>query len=109
MAGTDGRPLIRRRFVRRRFLAGTGAVGGYNSGLAPTPGKEDVIPKARQVYDMAERKKLYAEIQRKGVESLYSSILLQYNVARVFAVTKVGNLAAFYGGEGKPRYANLWI
>ena len=83
--------------------------GSYNSGLAPTPETEALVPKARQVYDINERKKLYSEIQRKGVENHYSSILLHYNVARVFAATKVGNLAAFYGGEGKPRYANLWI
>jgi ABC-type transport system substrate-binding protein len=83
--------------------------GSYNSGQAPTPETEALIPRARQTYDQNERKKLYAEIQRQAVENLYSAVLLHYNVARVFAATKVGNLAAFYGGEGKPRYGNLWV
>jgi peptide/nickel transport system substrate-binding protein len=83
--------------------------GTYNSGQAPTPETEQLVARARQVYDQNERKKLYSEIQAKGVEQLYSMVLLHYNVARIFAGAKVGNLASYYGGEGKARWAFLWI
>ena len=82
--------------------------GAYNSGQAPVPETEPLVVKARQTYDQAERKKIYAEVQRKGVEQVYSGILFVYGVARSFARKNVGNFENFYGGEGKPRYANLW-
>jgi len=83
--------------------------GAFNPGQAPVPETEALIVKARQTYDPQERKKLYGEIQRKAVEQVYSLILLHYNVARSHANKRVGNLDALYGGEGKPRYGNMWV
>jgi peptide/nickel transport system substrate-binding protein len=83
--------------------------GAYNAGQAPVPETEPLVVKARQTYDQAERKKLYSEIQRKGVENVYSALLLHYSIARGFARKNVGNFPAYFGGEGKPRFANLWI
>ncbi len=83
--------------------------GPYNSGQAPVPDVEPLIVKARQTYDQNERKKLYSEAQKKGVENVYSAFLVHYSIARAFATKKVGNFEAYFGGEGKPRYANLWV
>jgi len=83
--------------------------GAYNAGQAPVPEVEPLIVKARQLYDQQERRKLYSEIQHKAVEQVYSNILFHYVIVQSHASTKVGNLDALYGGEGKPRYANLWI
>jgi peptide/nickel transport system substrate-binding protein len=83
--------------------------GAYNSGQAPVPEVEPLVARARQAYDQQERKKLYGEIQRIAAEQLYSNVPLFYSVARSHASKKVGNLDALYGGEGKPRYANMWI
>jgi len=83
--------------------------GKYNPGLAPTPETEALVVRARQIYDQAERKKLYSEIQKKAIDQVYSHTLLYYSVSRAHATKKVGNLEAYYGGEGKPRYGNLWI
>jgi ABC-type transport system substrate-binding protein len=81
----------------------------YNSGQAPVPEVEPLVVKARETYDLSERKKLYSEIQEKAVENVYSHILHHYSIAQIFAVRRVGNLENYYGGEGKPRYANLWV
>jgi peptide/nickel transport system permease protein/peptide/nickel transport system substrate-binding protein len=83
--------------------------GGYNPGQVPCPETEHLIVKAREIYDQAERKKLYSEIQRRANDELYSLTTLWYTTARAFANKKVGNLEAYFGGEGKPRYANLWL
>jgi peptide/nickel transport system substrate-binding protein len=83
--------------------------GAYNSGQAPVPEVEPLIIKARQTYDQNERKALYSEAQKKGVENQYSAIMTNYSVAYGYARKGVGNFGAFFGGEGKPRYANLWV
>ena len=82
--------------------------GGYNPGAA-VPEVEPLVIKARQIYDQNERKKLYAEIQQKALDLLYVVIPFYYNNARAHARKKVANMTAYYGGEGKPRYANLWL
>jgi peptide/nickel transport system substrate-binding protein len=83
--------------------------GTYNAGLAAVPDTEDLVVKARQSYDTAERKKLYHEIQQKGVENVYSAFLLDYTIVNTHAAAKVGNMENLYGGEGKMRFANLWV
>ena len=81
----------------------------YNAGIAPVPEVEPLVIKARQTYDTAERKRLYSEIQAKAVENVYSCIPTYYGINQATAAKAVGNLQELYGGEGKPRYANLWI
>ncbi len=83
--------------------------GAYNAGQAATPEVEPLLLKARETYDQAERKKLYSEAQKKAVEMQYSSCMIHYSVAKGFAKKKVGNFSAWFGGEGKPRFANLWV
>jgi ABC-type transport system substrate-binding protein len=82
--------------------------GGYNPGGA-LPEVEPLVVKARQIYDQNERKKLYSEIQQKALDMVYVVIPLYYNNSRIHARKKVANVTAYYGGEGKPRYANLWL
>ncbi len=82
--------------------------GAYNSGQAATPEVEPLLLKARETYDQAERKKLYSEAQKKAVEMQYSSIMVHYSVAKGFARKRVGNFSAYFGGEGKFRFGNLW-
>jgi ABC-type transport system substrate-binding protein len=83
--------------------------GAYNAGQAPCPDTENLVDQARQSYDQNERKKLYSQLQAQGEENLYSAILLNYSIALAFSSAKVGNFGAYYGGEGKSHYANLWI
>ena len=83
--------------------------GAYNAGQAPTPEVEPLLLKARETYVQEERKKLYSEAQKAAVEQQYSSIMVHYSVSRAFARKKVGNFSAFFGGEGKPRFASLWV
>jgi ABC-type transport system substrate-binding protein len=83
--------------------------GAYNSGGAPTPMTEDLIVKARQTLDIEERKKLYTEIQKRALDQVYSHVLMCYTISTTFVQPRVGNLSAYYGGEGKPRYAELWL
>ncbi len=83
--------------------------GAYNAGRAPTPLTEPLIVKARQTLDVDERKKMYIEIQKLALDQVYSHFLMCYTIATTFVQPKVGNLEAYYGGEGKPRYAELSI
>ncbi len=83
--------------------------GAYNSGQSPVPGDgasdrqgpPDLRPEPAQ--------ELYAEIQKKGVENVYSAVMFTYGLSRGFARKNVGNFEAYFGGEGKPRFANLWV
>jgi ABC-type transport system substrate-binding protein len=81
----------------------------YNSGAGAVPEIESLVQQARQTYDQAQRKQMYFDIQAKAVDMVYSCIPTYYGINEASAVKAVGNLAALYGGEGKPRYANLWI
>ncbi|HZU77314.1 MAG TPA: ABC transporter substrate-binding protein, partial [Dehalococcoidia bacterium] len=83
--------------------------GAYNAGQAPCPDTEDLVVQARQSYDQNERKKLYSQIQALGVQDQYSATLLYYSIALIFSAAKVGNFSAYYGGEGKAHYGNLWV
>jgi ABC-type transport system substrate-binding protein len=83
--------------------------GAYNSGGAPTPLTEDLIVKARQTLDTNERKSMYTEIQKRALDQVYSHVLMCYTISTTFVQPRVGNLSAYYGGEGKPRYAELWV
>jgi ABC-type transport system substrate-binding protein len=82
--------------------------GAYNSGQAAVPETEPLVVKARQTYDQNERKKLYSDVQKKGIENVYSGILTNYGVSRGYARKNVGNFDNYFGGEGKPRFAYLW-
>lgn len=81
----------------------------YNAGGAPTPATEALVSKAREIYERDERKEIYREIQVKGLEELYSCIPTYYGINQSTALASVGNFENFYGGEGKPRFANLWV
>jgi ABC-type transport system substrate-binding protein len=83
--------------------------GAYNSGGAPTPLTEDLIVKARETLDINERKSMYTEIQKRALDQVYSHVLMCYTISTAFAQPRVGNLSAYYGGEGKPRYGELWV
>ena len=111
----NGQKIIETRDVAvdkpQRFKVPKGVFekGAYNAGQAPTPEVEPLLLKARQTYDLAERKKLYSDAQKAAVEQQYSSTMVHYSVAKSYARKKVGNVAALFGGEGKHRFANLWV
>ena len=83
--------------------------GTYNAGFAAVPETEALVVKARETYNVEERKKLYQTIQEKGVENVYSAFLLNYTIVSTHASAKVGNTENLYLGEGKMRFANLWV
>jgi peptide/nickel transport system substrate-binding protein len=83
--------------------------GPFNWGLVPCPGTEELIEKARGIYDTEERKKLYFEADEIAVRELYSGILSIITSNRAYATKQVRGLDRLWGGEGKERYVNLWL
>lgn len=81
----------------------------YNSGQAATPETEDLLAQAREELDDDARRELYVEIQRKGLENLYSAIPLYYVVRSEHASNRVGGVERLFGGEGKRRFADVWL
>lgn len=83
--------------------------GPYNASQAAMPDVEPLVQKARETYEQEERKSTYAEISKIGREKLYAAIPTFYSVFNSHGTKEVKNLENLYGGEGKPRYANLWL
>jgi peptide/nickel transport system substrate-binding protein len=82
--------------------------GAYNSAYAPMPDIEPLVAKAKENYNIEERKKLYSEIQKIAVDQVYSVILCYYGVRYNHAAKKVGNLERLLGGEAKEHFIYLW-
>lgn len=80
--------------------------GFYNSGHLPNQELDDLIDKARQTYVQAERKSYYDKIQQIAIDQVYDWYVF-YSYLNTAATKNVLNLSQFYGGEAKPRYANL--
>jgi peptide/nickel transport system permease protein/peptide/nickel transport system substrate-binding protein len=83
--------------------------GTYNWGLAPCPGSQERIEKARTVYDQEERKKLYFEADEIAIREVYSALPLLVTTTPEYASKQVRGLDQIWGGEGKERYARLWL
>lgn len=83
--------------------------GAYNSSYAPMPDIEPLVAKAKESYDINERKKLYSEIQKIAADQVYSVILLYYGVRYNHASKKVGNMEKLLRGEAKEHFINLWV
>ncbi len=73
------------------------------------PELEPLVIQDRQTYDIEQRRKLYSQIQQKALDLAYSAIPLWYATTFAFSNKKVNSLDACFGGEGKPRYSNLWV
>jgi ABC-type transport system substrate-binding protein len=83
--------------------------GSYNAAATTPPEIEQMVLKARRIFDQEERRKIYSDLQRRAADQVLSVIPVNYTIKYVHASKKVGNLENFFGGEGKDRYANLWI
>ncbi len=82
--------------------------GFYNAGHVPNEELDNAIEMARQSYDLEERKRWYAEVERILVDQVYdvySTYTAQY---RAFQ-PRVQNAGTVFGAEGKDRYHELWI
>jgi len=84
-------------------------VGTYNWGLAPCPGAQERIEKARTLTSVEERKKLYFEVDEIAAREVFSGVMTLVTSNRVYGVKQVRGLDRLWGGEGKERYANLWL
>ena len=83
--------------------------GAFNSSYKPMPDVEPLVAKAKESYDLNERKKLYSEIQKIAADQVYSVILLNYGVRFNHANKKVGNMERLLGGESKEHFIFLWV
>ena len=80
--------------------------GFYNPGHLPNAQLDGLIDKARETYVQAERKTYYDQIQQIAIDQVYDWYAF-YGYAYVAAQKSVLNLGEYFGGETKPRYANL--
>jgi peptide/nickel transport system substrate-binding protein len=80
--------------------------GFYNPGHLPNPELDGLIDKARETYVQAERKSYYDKIQQIAIDQVYDWYVF-YGYSYTSAPKSVLNMGQYYGGEGKPRYANL--
>lgn len=83
--------------------------GPYNASQAAMPDIEPLVIRARETYEQEERKAIYAEISKVAREQLYAAIPTYYAISSSHGTKEVQNLDRLYGGEGKPRFANLWL
>ena len=81
--------------------------GALTAGLPSAPDVDDLIDKANQTYDQAERKKLYTTMQDLINNKYCMHVWETYTVGLIAASKKVGGLDTVFGGEGKPRFAEL--
>jgi peptide/nickel transport system substrate-binding protein len=81
----------------------------YNASQAPAPELEPMVLKGRVTLDATERKKVYTELMKLSVEHLYAVIPIIYTNNIAHASQRVGNLEQLYGGEGKYRWALVWL
>ncbi len=81
----------------------------FNTAYTPEPSQVELdakIVKARQIYDQAERKALYDDIQRQIVENAHG-ILFTHNTNRVGMSKQVRGFTPY--GDGKLRLHELWL
>lgn len=83
--------------------------GPYNASQAAMPDIEPLVAQAKATYVQDDRKQLYSKIQTIARDKLYSVVPTYYSIFYSHASKKVQNFDALYGGEGKPRFANLWV
>ena len=81
--------------------------GFYNAGHVPNPELDAAIKAARETYDQAQRKSLYAKVEAILVNNPYDVYSL-YSSAYEAANKTVGNLDIVFGAEGKQRYVELY-
>lgn len=82
--------------------------GSFNSAYAPMPDIEPLVAKAKERYDINERKKLYTEIQKIASDQVCSVILLNHGVRSNHAAKKVGNMSRLLGGKSTEHFIFLW-
>lgn len=82
------------------------STGFYNSAHLPNPELDDLIDKARQTYEQSERKAYYDQIQQIAIDQVLDWNVF-YSYAYAAAPKHVLNMEQYYGGEAKPRFANL--
>jgi ABC-type transport system substrate-binding protein len=82
--------------------------GFYNAGHVPNPELDEAIEKARETYDLEERKELYREVERILADQVYD-VYSTYSTAYRAALKRVQNTSTIFGAEGKERYAELWV
>ncbi|MGE3074423.1 MAG: ABC transporter substrate-binding protein [Dehalococcoidia bacterium] len=80
--------------------------GFYNPGHLPNAELDGLIDKARETYVQAERKTYYDQIQQIAIDQVYDWYVF-YSYLNSAAQKNILNLSQLYGGEAKPRYANL--
>ena len=81
----------------------------FNKSYTPDEEQRELdakIVKARQVYDQAKRKELYADIQRQLVENAHA-ILFTHQTNRVGLSKRMRGFNPY--GDGKLRLAEMWI
>ncbi|MCC6387385.1 MAG: hypothetical protein IT302_08390 [Dehalococcoidia bacterium] len=80
--------------------------GFYNPGHLPNEKLDSLIDKARETYVQNERKTYYDQIQQIAIDQVYDWYVF-YGYSYAAAPKNVLNLGEYFGGETKPRYANL--
>jgi peptide/nickel transport system substrate-binding protein len=80
--------------------------GFYNPGRRENTELDTLIDNARQTYDQEERKGFYDQIQQIAIDEVYDWFFF-YGRGYTAAQKHVLNLEQYYGGEAKPRWANL--
>jgi len=81
--------------------------GALTAGLPAAPDVDDLIDKANQTYDQAERKKLYFEVGDLINNKYCMHIWETYAVGLLASAKKVGGMDTIFGGEGKLRFPQL--
>jgi peptide/nickel transport system substrate-binding protein len=82
--------------------------GFYNPGHQPNQQLDDLIVKARQTYDQAQRKPLYDQVQQIAIDQVYDYYTF-YGNGYAAAPAKIKNLNSLWGPEGKQRYKWLYL
>ncbi len=91
-------------FVSALFTQG----GSSNAGAAPVPEIEPLVIKARQTFDVDERKSYYSEIQQLHHELLYSIFEFYFTTPVWHAQTSVQNLDSMPWGD-YTKWNELWL
>lgn len=82
--------------------------GYYNAGKIANPELDDLIERAASLYDIAQRKELYAEIERLVVEDAHIVVPL-YGVARSAVNQRVVIEGALYDSAARWHFRDLWV
>jgi peptide/nickel transport system substrate-binding protein len=82
---------------------------GFAEFIPAAPDVDELLTKANQVYDQAERKKLYNQAEELIAEKYAMNVFTYYTVAYAGLSDKIGNADKVFGGEGKSRYNELFL